>query len=646
MEHHFGAPQDIEWAADESSTWILQSRPITTLINENHSAAEHLGENVPPGDLRIWDNSNIIESFAGVTSPLTFTTARKLYADVYRAYARSLKVPSAQLDQMEPWLPVMLGQFNGHVYYNLLHWYRMVGIAPGYPLNRRVLEVALGVSEPLDRRTAGALRPFGFSNALVKGFSRARTTITYARRFWSLDALVARFDSSFEEFVDRHGLTDVSELDGPGAYRLFRRIHDDLADIWGPMMVLDAILVTSVGVLAALTKTFLPRAPEWFGFAVVNPGTDVVSIEPARALADIAAFARDHADLWAFIDAADPDVAYPLLVDHAGDADAPHWRELLGKIDEYIDRFGYRCLDELKLEAPDLRQDPSGIFHMLRMASAEETQRAGDSAQAYLDAHLHGPRRKVFDALRRKIQRAATHREHLRFSRTQGFGILKSLVAVMGRDLEQRGIVEESADVFLLRLDELFAVYEGSMSRGAARQVIARRGVLHEGYRKAQCARPVRHHGSGLLPGGTDEGRMAVVRGCDTGAGRDRAQRHAVQPRGGDRTRGGRGEAAGLLQRHPRRLSHRPRLGGGTSLRVRAAHRTRIAAHPCRDHRPRTGSADRRADRRFDQRDPDRHDRQRGRCQRPHRPAGRPARPSEIRCVNLPRPTSSASVAG
>ncbi len=490
LEHHFGAPQDIEWAVDESNTWILQSRPITTLTNENPSTpsgAEYLGEDVPPGDLRIWDNSNIIESFAGVTSPLTFTTARKLYADVYRAYARSLKVPSAQLDQMESWLPVMLGQFNGHVYYNLLHWYRMVGIAPGYPLNRRVLEVALGVSEPLDRRTARALRPFGFSNALVKGFSRACTTVTYARRFWSIDALVARFDSSFEEFVDRHGLTDVSALDGPQAYRLFRRIQDDVADIWGPMMVLDAILLTSVGALAALTKTFLPHAPEWFGFAVVNPGTDVVSIEPARALADIAAFARDHADLWAFIDAAEPDVAYPLLVDHASAAGAPHWQELLGKIDEYIDRFGYRCLDELKLEAPDLRQDPSGIFHMLRMASGEETQRAGDSGasvQAYLDAHLRGPRRKVFDALRRKIQRAATHREHLRFCRTQGFGILKSLVAVMGRDLEQRGFVDESADVFLLRLDELFAVYEGSMSPGAAREVIARRAVLHQGYRK------------------------------------------------------------------------------------------------------------------------------------------------------------------
>lgn len=484
VEHHFGTPQDIEWAADESNTWLLQSRPITTPIDQSTLAAEHLGEDVPPGELRVWDNSNIIESFAGVTSPLTFTTARTLYGDVYRAYARSLRVPPAQVAQMESWLPVMLGQFNGHVYYNLLHWYRMVGIAPGYPLNRRVLEVALGVSEPLDRKIAKTLRPFVFPNPLAKWLSRARTTTTYARRLWSVEALIAGFDNSFERFVDRHRLTDVSKLDGPQAYRLFRQIHDEVADIWGPTMVLDAILLTLVGAFAALMKIFLPRAPEWFGFAILNPGTDLVSIEPARALADIAAFARDHADLWQFIEAAEPKKAYSLLVEHADDAGDSHWQQLRSEIDAYIDRFGYRCLDELKLEAPDLRKDPSGIFHMLRMASNQETRDAGESAQAYLDAHLHGPRRKLFDALRAKIQRAGVHREHLRFCRTRGFGFLKSLVAVMGRDLEQRGIVVEAGDVFLLRLDELFAVYQDSIVPTVLRKRISRRKALAGEYRR------------------------------------------------------------------------------------------------------------------------------------------------------------------
>ena len=62
---HFGKPQDIEWAFDESGLHMLQSRPITTL----GSVAE------PDGDLVIWDNSNIVESYPGVTSPLTFASS-------------------------------------------------------------------------------------------------------------------------------------------------------------------------------------------------------------------------------------------------------------------------------------------------------------------------------------------------------------------------------------------------------------------------------------------------------------------------------------------------------------------------------------------------------------------------------------------
>ncbi len=488
LERHFGTPQDIEWAVDEDGrTWILQSRPITTLGGRTAEGPEHFGEDVDPGAVRIWDNSNIIESFAGVTSPLTFTTARTLYADVYREYARSLKVPPAQLDQMQAWLPVMLGQFHGHVYYNLLHWYRMVGIAPGYPLNRRVLEVALGVGGPLDAATARRLKPFTFTSTGAKIVHRARTTLTYAQRFHAIDDLVREFDRKFHDFVTRHELADVSELDGPQAYRKFRHIHDEVASIWGPMMVLDAVLLTSVGLLAVLTKAFLPNAPEWFGFAIVNPGTDVVSIEPARALADIAAFAHSAPELWAFIDAADPATAYPQLVEYAEDDPGSAWQLLLGKIDDYIDRFGYRCLDELKLEAPDLRQDPSGIFHMLRMAAPEGADRPNDAAQAYLDAHLHGPRRRIFDALRAKIQRAATHREHLRFARTQGFGILKSLVAVMARDLQQRGIVDTTGDVFQLTRDELFGLYDGSTTRAQARAAIARRTALEPGYRELKA---------------------------------------------------------------------------------------------------------------------------------------------------------------
>jgi rifampicin phosphotransferase len=60
--------------ADPRRLVILQARPITTLAG---------------GERRIWDNSNIVESYAGVTTPLTFSFARAVYEDVYRQFCGS-----------------------------------------------------------------------------------------------------------------------------------------------------------------------------------------------------------------------------------------------------------------------------------------------------------------------------------------------------------------------------------------------------------------------------------------------------------------------------------------------------------------------------------------------------------------------------
>jgi pyruvate,water dikinase len=31
LEEHFGGPQDVEWAIEGGSVYLLQSRPVTTL---------------------------------------------------------------------------------------------------------------------------------------------------------------------------------------------------------------------------------------------------------------------------------------------------------------------------------------------------------------------------------------------------------------------------------------------------------------------------------------------------------------------------------------------------------------------------------------------------------------------------------------
>ena len=67
--HAFGRPQDIEWAIEGDQLFLLQSPPIATLRD--------LAD--PEGALNLWDNSNITESYNGVTTPLTFSFARYVY---------------------------------------------------------------------------------------------------------------------------------------------------------------------------------------------------------------------------------------------------------------------------------------------------------------------------------------------------------------------------------------------------------------------------------------------------------------------------------------------------------------------------------------------------------------------------------------
>ncbi|WP_280317160.1 phosphoenolpyruvate synthase [Nocardia wallacei] len=452
VEAALGGPQDIEWAADADGLWVLQARPITTPVGARLRGA---GERLGPDELRIWDNSNILESFNGITSPLTFTTAADIYGRVYRGYAESLRVPPRQLRQTDDWTGVLLGCFHGRVYYNLLHWYRMVGIAPGYPLNRRVLEAALGVAEPLSDDLAKTLRPFTFGNPLARLWSRTVTTAVYVRSIVGIDAMMRRFLAEFYRVYDEFDTVDDTALTGEQAYARYRRLDRELVRRWGPMMVLDAMLLTLTGLLYVLTKLLLPKAPEWFLYAVAGPGEEVESAEPARAMAALAEVVRADPELRALVETTAPEGVRDELA-------SARRTDFLARVDDYIARYGYRSIDELKLETPDLREDPASLFVLLRAALPQEQTRRGTEAETYLDEHLHGVRRALYERLRRKVGRCAAHRERLRFCRTRAFGMVKRMIRVMGRDLAARGVIDDFADVFQLTVQELRGCYEGA----------------------------------------------------------------------------------------------------------------------------------------------------------------------------------------
>ncbi len=119
----FGTPQDIEWAIDREGLHILQSRPITTQL---------LPAPQPDTALTIFDNSNIVESYPGMVSPLTYSFAVHVYSRVYQAFVSLLGVPVKTIAENSAVFGNMLGRVDGRVYYNLVNWYRALALLPGF----------------------------------------------------------------------------------------------------------------------------------------------------------------------------------------------------------------------------------------------------------------------------------------------------------------------------------------------------------------------------------------------------------------------------------------------------------------------------------------------------------------------------------
>jgi pyruvate,water dikinase len=495
IEKLYAAPQDIEWAFAGGRLHVLQSRPITTVPDDG------------TGEVRVWDNSNIIESYGEITAPLTFSFARHMYGRLYREYCSLLGVPRSQLALMDEGFDSMLGYFDGRVYYNVLNWTKVIGLLPAYRVNRRILAVAMGVPET-PTETEHRPRPLQYDSRLMTALVRARVAATFGWYCLTVKGSVATFLRRFNAVYREFDALDYAAMPAPQVYRHFTVVERTLLAHWGRMAVLDNVIMLSYGVLYALTSRWLPEAPEWFMWHVVKVGDDVESTQPARRLTELARELNGRPALAAAIqELPAPDASAWLR--EAGGEDA-EW--LRGELDRYVREFGYRSANELKLEEPDLREDPTLLMSMLRDAmlpvgsgpgvgpgggpgggsgaAAATGGPGGEDADAYLDAHLRGPRRWAYERARRFVRTAVRERERVRFARTRAFGMARRMFTAMGVDLAHTGALAQPRDVYFLRLEELRGAFAGTISHRELRPLVQLRRAQQDKQRQIPAPPP------------------------------------------------------------------------------------------------------------------------------------------------------------
>jgi pyruvate,water dikinase len=481
LEAALGGPQDCEWAFEGGRLYPLQTRPIT------HLPPDALFDPATTGARPVlWDNSNIVESFGGVTSPFTFSHASRAYREVYRQFCEVMAVPRRVIAEHEPLFRNMLGLVRGRIYYNLVNWYRLVSLFPGAASSASFMETMMGVKQSLGPELAAL---FEVPGPRYSRWRKLWLALVSLWRFATLDRAIARFQSRLEAASRRFRGHDLAALSLQEQSELYHEMEREILARWQVPIINDVRCMLAFGLLKALTEKWIGATAEASSLRndLLCGQGDLASTEPTRMLMRIAER----------VDRGDPAVRLWLVTSGSAvvlrdlGARAP---ALAADLREFLDRYGYRCVDELKLEAPDLNDDPTFALEAIVSCMREKNSSidAMDARQAEIRlraeravrARLAGWRRAVYFALLGWTRRAVRDRERLRFDRTKAFSMARQLFRAIGANLVKLGVLKDARDVFYLTVEELLAWIEGRAVTIELAGLVDLRRAEWEGYRR------------------------------------------------------------------------------------------------------------------------------------------------------------------
>lgn len=415
----YGKPQDIEWAYEKGVLYILQARPITTLENIPDKSQQEV----------IWDNSNIIESYSGVTTPLTFSFIKDIYTEVYKQFLLIMGVEQELIEENSD-IFQMLGLIEGRVYYNLLNWYRLLRLMPGYEINAGFMESMMGVKQKLNQ--VPKVKP-SKKNKYIRLFNLVKSLIL------NLFRLPKDIDKFYEHINATLLPYENGKLCGKTSNELveiYFELESKLMKRWQAPLVNDFYAMIFYGLLK---KSLLKIDPNGtLQNDLLTGETGIISTEPIKRIKQI---------------------SNKICSGENADKD----------IEDFIQKFGNRCIGELKLETITYKQDPSllqfiinsyvkqGIIDLEKEQQREKEIRS--NAEKVVREKIKNP---FFGFVLKNARLRVKNRENLRFERTRLFGLVREIFLELGKNFAYENIIETQRDIFYLTKEEIFNYVRGT----------------------------------------------------------------------------------------------------------------------------------------------------------------------------------------
>jgi pyruvate,water dikinase len=477
-EKYFECPQDIEWALDAEKIYLLQSRPITSLLQRDE----------PEGTINLWDNSNIAESYNGITTPLTFSFARRAYEEVYRQFCRLMGVSEKRIADQGNLFRCMLGLIQGRVYYTLMNWYRMLAMFPGFSINRGFMEQMMGVKEALPEKLKLEIEPDARPGKIRDGMRLTTTLLGLVVNYFLLPSRINQFHLRLEQVLEG-GESNIQSMRVDELTAYYRGLEEQLLKRWDAPLVNDFFTMIFFGVLRLLTKKWrLDRKGTLENDLLCGEG-GIISTEPAKKIREMAEIAFKT-----------PELEKALCEDPLSSIleEMERVPEFKTRYHAYLHVFGDRCTEELKLESETLHDNPLPLLRAIgQITKNMGSKKSGSSINHGIEIRRWAEkkalrmlarrplRRHVYFWVLRQARRRVGDRENLRFERTRVFGRARKIFLEIGSRFTSMDLLESAQDIFYLEVEEILGFVEGTITCCDLNNLAKLRKTHFEKYRKS-----------------------------------------------------------------------------------------------------------------------------------------------------------------
>ena len=393
---------DIEFAIKDDEIFILQARPITTIKDDN---------------IVILDNSNIVESYPGVSLPLTISFVNFVYSNIFKKEAFRLSKNSKLIEDNKENFNNMVASSSGRIYYKISSWYTLIKFLP---FSKKIIPIwqdMLGVKN----------KTYDSTKIKIPFFTKIKIYYNTFKELKNVTKNMDKLNKKFLEINDYFYNNYDDKLSNNEIIKLYMIIKDELLANWDITLVNDLYSFIYTGLLKKRLKK--KKYSEEIINDYISGITNIESLRPINSLIELA-YKKD--DL--------KKSEYKLLYD------------------KYIFEFGDRNLEELKLESETFRTNHKLLDKRIIEYRKDKTK----LEIIYNDLNNTSLKEKIIkeDIITRFIVKRAMqgikNREISRLNRSRIYGMVRTMYLGIGNNLVKEKRIRRKEDIFYLTIEEIF----------------------------------------------------------------------------------------------------------------------------------------------------------------------------------------------